>query len=149
MFVPSTKRKDMKWYPLGQPEEKPLENEMLWTSLACKAQEVDGQTFLHCRYVSKPKYLNGGWINIYESTYLVNADTRDMLPMVQAYNVPIGPAKHHFKEPGQLKQFTLLFPKVPKHWKRFHLLEMVKGADGFKVMDIVRNDTGVYHIQLT
>jgi hypothetical protein len=26
---------------------------------------------------------------------------------------------------------------------------MVKGSDGFQVLDILRNDTGVYHIQLT
>jgi hypothetical protein len=149
MFVPSTKRKDMKWYPLGQPEEKPLENEMLWTDLAYKAQEVEGQTLVHCKYVSKDKYANGGWVNIYDTTFLVNPDTHDMLRLVQAYNVPISPEKHYFKQARQLKTFTLVFPRVPKHWKSFNLLEVAGKGGGFHVTNIVRNDSGIYHIELT
>ena len=139
----------MKWYPLGEPEEKPMANEMLWTALALQAQETEGQTLVHCKYVSQDKYQNGGWVNIYQSTYLVNSDTNDMLVMAQAYNVPISPAKHYFKQAGQLKQFTLVFPRVPKHWKRFHLLEVADSGGGFRVSDITRNESGVYHVQLS
>ena len=139
----------MKWHPLGEPDEKPMANEMLWTALALEAQQAEAQTLVHCSYVSQDKYKNGGWVNIFPSTFLVNPDTKDMLALAQAYNVPVSPARHYFKEAGQLKQFTLLFPQVPKHWKRFHLLEVADKGGGFRVTDITRNDRGVYQVQLT
>jgi hypothetical protein len=138
----------MQWHPLGESEEKPMENEILWTALAFEAQATEGQTLVHCKYVSQDKYKNGGWVNIYKTTFLVNPDTKDILPLAQAYNVPVSPARHYFKQAGQLKQFTLLFPQVPKHWKRFHLLEVAEKG-GFRATDITRNDSGVYHVQLS
>jgi hypothetical protein len=150
MFVLSTKRNTMTWRPLGEPNHPPLENEMLWTNLAYKAQdEVEGQTVIHCKYVSKEKYANGGWVNIYDTTFLVNPDTRDMLRLVQAYNVPISPEKYYFKQVRQLKKFTLVFPNVHKHWKHFNLLEITGKGGGFHVTDIVRNESGVYNIELS
>ena len=125
-----------------------MENEMLWTALAMEAQAVEAQTLVHCRYVSKEKYRNGGWINIYPGTFLVNPDTRDRLALVQAYQVPISPARHYFKQAGQLKQFTLLFPPVPRFWQRFHLLEIADKGGGFRVTNITRNDSGVYQVEL-
>jgi hypothetical protein len=149
MFALSTKRKTMTWRPLGEPNEKPLENDMLWTDLALKAQEPEGQTLVNCKYVSKDKYANGGWVNIYDTTFLVNPDTHDMLRLVQAYNVPISPEKHYFKVARQIKSFTLVFPRVPKYWRIFNLLEVAGKTDGFHVTNISRNESGIYNIQLT
>lgn len=137
----------MKWKPVDNDADKPLENEMLWAQLANKANEDEGQTLLHCRYVSKHKYANGGWMNIDEDTYLENADTGEKLELFQAIGVPLAPDKHYFKKAGELKQFVLLFPRVPRFWKSFHLIEQ-GGAGSFRVRDIPRNDTGVYQIQL-
>ncbi len=139
----------MTWKPMGEREPQPLENQMLWSQLACDALEPEGQTILHCRYVSTDKYLNGGWINIYKSTFLVNPDTKDFLSLVQAHNIPVSPGRHMFRQAGQLKQFTLLFPYVPRYWRRFHLVELVRGGGGFRVKDIERNKSGVYHINLS
>lgn len=139
----------MNWKPLGEREEKPLENEMLWSQLANEALNIEGQTIVHCRYISTDKFKNGGWVNICKSTFLVNADTKDFLALAKAINIPVNPGRHFFKTPGQIKQFTLLFPHVPKFWKCFHLVELVKGGAGFKVKDIERNATGVYQIDLT
>ena len=138
----------MTWRPVSDDELKPLENEMLWSFLAQQAEESEGQTFLYCRYVSKYMYANGGWVNIDESTYLENADTGDRLELTNAIGIPVGPHRHYFKKPGELKQFLLLFPKVPKFWKSFHLVERA-GAGSFRVRDIERNSSGIYHIQLT
>ena len=79
---------------------------------------------------------------------MVDPAQRDMLYMVQAFDVPVSPARHIFKCSGQQKKFTLLFPQIPKHWKRFHLLEIADPEDGFRVTDIFRNDLGVYHVEL-
>lgn len=138
----------MKWRPVGQPAEKPMENEMLWTSLAQQTEETEGQTLVHCNYVSKKEYPNGGWVNIFATTFLVNADTGEHIQLAQAMNIPVAPARHFFNRPGELKQFTLLFPRVPKFWKRFHLIEEA-GPDSFQVKDIDRNDQGVYRVSLT
>lgn len=122
---------------------------MLWSQLANEALALEGQTIVHCCYVSTDKYKNGGWVNIYKSTFLVNPDTKDFLSLAKAINIPVNPGRHFFKTPGQIKQFTLLFPYVPKFWKRFHLVELVNGGAGFKVCDIERNSSGIYHVQLS
>lgn len=138
----------MTWRPLDETQHLRLENDMLLTELAYKAQEVEGQTLIHCTYVAKEKYVNGGWVNIYDSTYLVNPDTKDTLRLVQAYNVPLSPEKYYFKKPRQTKQFTLVFPRIPKHWNCFNFFEVAGKTLGFTVRNIERNDAGVYHIEL-
>ena len=62
--------------------------------------------------------------------------------------IPYAPLRHYFKNGGELKQFVLLFPPIPKFWKTFHLVECA-GSGSFRVRDIERKDSGIYHIQLT
>jgi hypothetical protein len=138
----------MKWRPIDENEEKPVPSEMIWTELAQKASGQDGQTMINCRYISKPYYANGGWVNIDGDTYLENADTFEQLELQHVIGVPLAPFRHNFNKPGELKCFTLLFPKVPKYWKSFHLVERA-GAGSFRVRDIHRNDSGIYIVQLT
>jgi len=112
----------MTWRPVDDDELKPLENELLWEHLAEKAANSDGQTMLYCRYISKTYYQH-------------------------VIGIPLAPFRHNFNKPGELKCFTLLFPKVPKYWKSFHLVERA-GAGSFRVRDIHRNDSGIYIVQL-
>jgi hypothetical protein len=51
------------------------------------------QTIIHCYYVASPIYVNGGWMNIFPTTILVNTDTRESLQLISAINVPMSPAK--------------------------------------------------------
>ena len=45
------------------------------------------------------------------------------------------------------KNFTLIFPKIPESWQVFSFTEF--GSSGrFEVLNIKRNDTGVYQIKL-
>jgi hypothetical protein len=138
----------MTWRPVNDDELKPLENELLWEHLAEKAANADGQTMLYCRYISKTYYQNGGWVNIDEDTYLENAHTFERIDLTHAIGIPLSPHRHFFKNGGELKQFVLLFPPIPKFWKTFHLVERA-GAGSFRVRDIERNNSGIYHIQLT
>lgn len=110
-----------------------------------KFQE-EGQTVLHCNYVSKRKYPNGGWVNIYPTTFLVNKN--QVLPMLHAINIPIAPRVHVFKHTGELKQFTLFFPAIPKDWDQFNIVEKCDTDGGFIVRDIQRNNIGVYEVTL-
>jgi len=105
------------------------------------------QTIFHCRYMSKYEYGDGGWVSINPSTYLVNAETSERLLMVQAIGIPMSPECHYFDRPGHFMDFRLVFPEIPAHWKRFHLIEMEHGG-GFQVRMIRRNQEGFYHAQL-
>jgi len=111
--------------------------------------DEDRQTIIHCRYVSKSKYINGGWVNIWPSTYLTDADSQEEIEMLFAFQIPLSPNRYYFERAGQVKRFTLLFPGLPKNWKRFHFREHTPTGDGFTVKDILRNNSGVYQIELT
>jgi hypothetical protein len=138
----------MKWKPIDDSKEDKKSSEMIWTELASKVDENEGQTVFHCRYVSKLFYANGGWVNIDGDTYLENADTFEQLELLNAIGIPYAPFRHYFKNAGEIKNFSLIFPKIPKYWKTFHLVERA-GSGSFRVRDIMRNDLGVYHIELT
>lgn len=106
----------------------------------------EGQTIVHCRYVSKTKYINGGWVNIHPTTFLVRED--ETLPLLHAENIPMAPGMHMFKRPGEIKHFTLIFPAIPKEWKAFSFIEECSSGAGFVVRNMTRNDSGVYNIFL-
>ena len=106
----------------------------------------EGQTIVHCLYVSKTKYINGGWVNIHPTTFLVRNE--ETLPLLHAENIPMAPSMHMFKRPGELKHFTLIFPAIPKEWEEFSLIEECSSGGGFVVKNLFRNDSGVYQVSL-
>ena len=106
----------------------------------------ESQTFIHCNYVSKRKYLNGGWVNIHPTTYLVNGSKS--LPLLHAFNIPLAPQIHLFSKIGELKQFTLVFPSIPKDWDSFSMIEQCNSDEGFVVTNIKRNNSGVYEVAI-
>lgn len=105
-------------------------------------------TIVHCTYVAKSKYINGGWVNIYPTTYLDKPGSFESLQLLHAFNIPIAPARHSFSQTGDVKRFTLYFPAVPKDWTLFSLIELSDGQDGFTEHNIKRNSTGVYEVFL-
>jgi hypothetical protein len=66
--------------------------------------------------------------------------------MKQAIDIPVSPLRHDFSNVGEKKTFTLIFPALPADWPTFTLLEIAGKSTGFKVKNIRRNDTGVYHL---
>jgi hypothetical protein len=106
----------------------------------------EAQTLVHCNYVSKRKFINGGWVNIHSTTYLEHND--ETISLLHAENIPMAPGMHMFKRPGELKKFTLVFPRIPKEWKRFNLIEECPSGSGFLVTNIERNNTGIYEVSL-
>jgi hypothetical protein len=124
--------------------DKPLS----WKELAKSVTSNEGQTIIHCRYVSKKKYLRGGWVNIFRTTYLYGPDGRERLSLATALNIPYAPARHFFKKTGELKSFTLVFPLLPKHWEWFSLREHTDMGSGFVYRKIMRNESGVYEIEI-
>lgn len=105
-------------------------------------------TIVQCVYVSKKKFVNGGWVNIYPTTYLKSADGTIELQLLHAVGIPVAPAIHVFDSPLQVKRFTLYFPAIPKDWEVFSLMEYAGTSKGFKVNNIRRNNAGVYYAHL-
>ena len=64
-------------------------------------------------YRSTPKYVNGGWVQIDQETFIRPVNTAIRLTLVQAVNNPITPKKYWFKKAGQCLFYTLCFPKLP------------------------------------
>lgn len=106
--------------------------------------EEIGQTIVHCHYVSKSKYVNGGWVNIFPDTFLIGSDG-NKIQMTHAINIPIGPERHFFKRNGEEKKFTLLFPPLPDNWTHFRVQEYVQQSVGLCSSEVKCSGTGVYH----
>ena len=86
----------------------------------------EGQTIVHCRYVSKTKYINGGWVNIHPTTFLVRNE--ETLPLLHAENIPNGDrfksneAYYTFvalDRNGSPLKVPALNPETPEEIKRF------------------------------
>ena len=58
-------------------------------------------TIVHCIYIAKTKYVNGGWVNIYPTTLIEKSgNSFDYLYLQNAMNIPIAPERHYFKKAG-------------------------------------------------
>ena len=74
-------------------------------------------------YIASKKYLNGGWIQIDSGCYIRPIGSEIRYKMVSAINIPLAPSKFYFKSQGQVHQFTLLFPALPKSVKQIDIIE--------------------------
>ena len=108
--------------------------------------EEEGFTYLHCTYITSPKYVSGWWVNMHQTSYLTTGKGDEKLTMLNAMNIPLAPKKHYFKKFGDSLKFTLIFPAVPKQWKVFDFVEDCAGSDGLNIKNITRNSTGVYKV---
>jgi hypothetical protein len=79
-------------------------------------------------YIAPKKYINGGWIQMDSGCFIRPIGSEIRYKMVQAINIPIAPAKYHFKSKGQVHHFSLLFPALPKNVKQIDVIE--KLAEG-------------------
>jgi hypothetical protein len=111
-------------------------------------EQNERATTIHCHYISPNKYTNGGWINIAETTFLMNKEDHSMLPLIQVNHIPISPEKHYFKKANQKFGFTLFFPSLPDNWKSFSLIEVTNEPSPVIIHEIERNRTGVYNVNI-
>jgi len=74
-------------------------------------------------YISPKMYANGGWIHIESGCYIRPIGYNTRYKMIRAINIPIAPAKYHFKSSGQVHHFSLIFPALPKSVKQIDVVE--------------------------
>ena len=111
--------------------------------------EEEPFTLLHCKYITSPKYPNGWWINIYKTSYLKHTASNETIEMLHAIGIPYAPKKHYLQKFGDALNFTLVFPKIPKHWDNFNFTEICAGEDGLRIKNIKRNNSGIYRVRIT
>ncbi len=78
-------------------------------------------------YYTNPKYVNGGWIQIAQKTFIRTVGSMERLTLVNAVNIPIAPTKHYFKSTKDFLCYTLYFPPVPKETKAIDIIERLGG----------------------
>ena len=110
--------------------------------------EEAGYTFVHCLAYPSRQYTAEWWVNIWRTTFLVDTITGDSLELLFADKIPYAPDRHYFKHINDTKTFLLVFTKIPKTWRSFHVIEKSNDGDCFETKYIQRNDSGVYYINL-
>jgi len=114
----------------------------LLEDLESKVHEV-GQVVVHCIQVSAfPSY-----IRIWPTTYLYDHHSSHRSELVHAENITYFPT---WKAVGAGENyFTLIFSGLPKSCLVFDLLEQCDNQAGaFKVINVPRNETDVYYVQV-
>ena len=110
--------------------------------------EEEAFTLLHCKYITSPKFQCGWWVNIYKTSYLKHMASNETLEMLHAIGIPYAPEKHYLQKFGDSLSFTLVFPKIPKHWDYFNFIEICNGEDGLSINNIKRNNSGIYRVKI-
>ncbi len=73
-----------------------------------------------------PIYYKGGWVQIESDTFIRPCGSNDKLTLVDAFNIPYAPEKHHHNSTTAFLCYTLYFPALPK---------------GTIAIDIIENET--------
>jgi hypothetical protein len=107
-----------------------------------------GRTFIHCTFTSQTEYVDGGWLNIFPTTYLVNREIGKKQRMEFALDIPVSPKCHFFRRLNEQIRFTLIFPKLPADWQTFTLIEESERENPLVNFDIKRNKFGVYNFEI-
>jgi hypothetical protein len=119
--------------------------------------EQDRFTYLHCTYIASEKYISDWYVNINENSYLVGGKSLIKLKLLNVIGIPLAPQKYCLKKQGDILQFSLIFPAIPKEWEVFDFIEdtpavfidkTLQCSTGFYYRNIKRNDTDVYKITI-
>ena len=95
-------------------------------------------TIVHCRLKEAL------WIRMWPSTWLIQQNTVHK-KLLHIFNIDFYPA---WKSVDAGYQFTLVFEPLDKDCTTFDLFEEAEEKGGFIVMDIKRNESDVYNIQI-
>lgn len=104
-----------------------------------------GQVVVHCIHRNQSKTLS--FIRIWPSTNLYDHYSSHCSDLIMAENISYFP-DWTIAPPGR-SFFSLIFNGLPKSCKIFDLIEDCKGGPfPFKVLNLKRNDTDVYFVEI-
>ena len=105
---------------------------------------TESQVTVHCTFNSTHGFNS---IRIWESTFLLDKDSNHSSKLVETNNITLYPV-WTFLRIGEVKQFTLFFNGLPKGCKKFDLVEIIPESGGFEILEIDRNESDVYNIEI-
>jgi hypothetical protein len=111
-------------------------------SLLYKSNE-EAHITIHCLIKSEIDTRIRLWKNI----KIVDRSLIYEAKLIHAENISFHPQWTNLKS-GEVKVFTLIFESLPKQSKRFDLVESIPESGGFVKLNIARNKTDVYKINL-
>jgi hypothetical protein len=105
----------------------------------------DSFVYVHC-------YFHNIWknmlIRIWKTTYLVDSISATRSRLLHAENISMAPVWTQIPDGGKYS-FLLIFSGLPKSCKQFDLIEEISEPGGFFIQNISRNETDVYHIDVS
>lgn len=100
-------------------------------------------TIVHCRISSA----DGNMMRIWPSTFLVQDDgTRKAL--IKAFNISLMPMWTYYPEGSGNAEFTLVFEGLSGNCRSFHLLEDIPEPGAFFTIEVARNQSDVYRVEV-
>ena len=105
----------------------------------------DSYVYVHCYFHNKWENM---LIRIWKTTYLVDNGSGTRSKLIHAENISLAPVWTQIPDKVQYS-FLLIFSGLPKSCKQFDLVEEIKEPGGFFVQNISRNETDVYHINIS
>ena len=112
---------------------------------------IDAQTlddsfvYVHCYFRNKWENM---LIRIWKTTYLIDGVSGTRSKLVHAENISFAPVWTQIPD-GGMYSFLLIFSGLPKSCKQFDLVEEISEPGGFLIKEICRNETDVYHIDVS
>jgi hypothetical protein len=103
-----------------------------------------GQVILH---ISTDVNSQNSAFRIWKSTYLIDSFSNERSKLLQNFNISLYP---HWTFPpyGKKYTFTLVFEALLSNCVLFHFKEIIHEAGGFEVLNITRNKSDVYNIEI-
>ncbi|MGC1240461.1 MAG: hypothetical protein WA874_02685 [Chryseosolibacter sp.] len=105
----------------------------------------DSYVYVHCNFRNKWENM---LIRIWKTTFLVDSLSGTKSGLVHAENITYAPVWTRIPD-GQQYSFLLIFSGLPKSCKQFDLVEEIPEPGGFFIQNISRNETDVYHIDVS
>jgi len=105
----------------------------------------DSFVYVHCYFHNKWENM---LIRIWKTTYLIDKLSGTRSKLIHAENISMAPVWTQIPDEREYS-FLLVFSGLPKSVKLFDMVEEIAEPGGFFVQDISRNETDVYHLNIS
>ncbi len=102
-------------------------------------QVTDEHTLVRCRYVVQDDYnplFEQLTIFMKQETFIRDRATGRLYQLMDTRNIPIEPGRRLLQRPGQVVEFDLIFPPIPKTIKQIDIFEHT-AEQGFNFYSII------------
>ena len=82
-------------------------------------------------YLAVNHYIRGGWVQIYENSFIRDLKTKKCYSFIKAENIPIAPTKHFFTSNYDYLYYSLYFEPIPVDTEFIDIIESEEGGTYF------------------